>query len=279
MGKPNGLPWCNGGRTPSLGTRRAVGATLASVLIFSSILISNLVLIDGSEERLRLSAVALQERTFSDEAILLGGLSILSILGKAQAIVSERTYQCSSVLNELTSQIQGLSVFTKKDGVTVDVTVTSVPAGDVREDYGLVRPFNGSQANFLGFFVSVNTTGAAPGGAVSLARVETHAVHLPVRVQDMTQFCTSAAVQLANGLRLLGHSLCASPPAYGDISGMADAISQRARSENLSVQTNVTLDVAPSCFVSYSILVTQSSVQGPQGNFSWTVEEQGSVAI
>lgn len=261
-----------------MGRRVAIGATMASSAIFAVLLFSNAVLVAAAAQGLGNASLVDGESKLYANAQVLGGVAATEILGGTQSLLSSAPFECDSALSTAYARLEGLTVSLGDDGTQVKASVVQVPAEVTSDNFAMVKPYNGSLPGNLNLKVLIASSGLFPGGRVSYHLTESHALHLPVDLTTAVSFCLSAAEEITTSLAQAAQGNCSASDIAGLLSGVSTRLSEAADSLGLRFSLRYTLDQA-TCTASFVILVVQAGLQGPLGQFSWTVEERGSVTL
>jgi hypothetical protein len=261
-----------------MGKRRAVGATIASVLLFGSLVASNFLLVAGAQEKEQLFSLADQENALSAQAFALQSATLLEVLDRLQLGVSSAAIPCSQSVAFL-STLAGNP--TKPVSAGDDyANATVMLAQDVTDPDNLttLAQYAGSVSGHLNVLATVSVRGAASGGAVSYSKTEAHYLNLPLDLDRVISFCLEASSRIKNGILVLGSSICNATAVESLMNGFKDEYAVAAAGIGFGFSISYSHSNSASCTVLFSIRVSQQNVDGPLGCFDWAVEQTESVS-
>jgi len=256
-----------------MATKRAVGASLAAAAIFSSILLSNFVLVFGAQQNLLLVSRAAEERTLYDQAVVVESIALLDLLDGAQEILSSGHFTCT---NAISSVFMALAAERKKIGWGgVDVSATLAPGSDttLEERASSLKPFGGSMIGHTNLVALAELRGSSPDGVVRINATEPHLLHLPLRLRALVAVCLDAVSQVSTGLSRLGLGLCNATTVREVMNSVSEVVRESAATQGFSSTLTYGLSSLPPCSVRFTMATSQNSVVGPEGPFSFQVEE------
>ena len=258
-----------------MASRRGVGASIAAAIIFSSLMISNFVLLSGEQQRFRLVSVAAEERTLTDRASIMRGGAIILLLDSAERVLSSRTFDCGSALDEAGSAVAGITATLRQPYVSVEAALRRGPAEDFRDPTPGVQPFNGTLTGLLAFVSEVSLDGSSPDYTVTMKLNETHVVNLPVRVESLNSTCLQSFAAVLASLEALGESICNASVVGPRMSALGAELSATAESAGFSSSLSYSIMGSSGCVVGFTVTMWQDDVPGPEGPFRFTVSESG----
>lgn len=254
--------------------RRAVGASLAASVIFSSILISNFVLVSAERQKFELTSIASEERGFYDQAVVVKAAAIVGLLDKMQEALSSRTFQCANA----TIAISLLASSEKSDvgwqGVSASAQLSAGPQQTISDDVLALAPFNGSVTGLANFEVRLSVVGKSPDSSVALGANESHLVNLPIRLPALVSTCLQSVGLVLSSLEGVGGQLCNATVVENTINPVASALESEAASSGFLLTISYALVPGPACAVSFTVFVLQDSIPGPDGPFSFSASEE-----
>lgn len=255
--------------------RVGIGATAAAAIIFTILLVSNVLVFAASQDREHLYSLSNAEDSLGGTSVALMGAGGMNILLEAQSALAGRTLGCQAARAEAATVIGNLSDLQHSGGVTVVSTARLAPEVSAGDNLSLLAPFNGSVAGELDISISLAATGESPSGEVSLGRSEVHLVHLPVELDRLSADCLGA-------LEGTAFALSAEVPA-NCTSGAVDPLVQEAsRSAAAAVSADgfgfglaYTVIPGKDCGVGLRVRIQQTGIDGPGGPFTVQLEEEG----
>jgi hypothetical protein len=272
-----------------LGSRRAVAATLVSVIVFTSLLFANAALYAAGNTYRSTAVLSASQQRESNFASLLIGLSAYSALADAQSYLQGHPFDCSEPQSSyLDSLVGSESVGGANQGIeySVDASWGYAPGFEglgFGDDDGLsgapsmIRPFSGYSGGALNLVVVTTIDETELGGLPAYSVGATESVHIPVSLDTTVSLCTSA-------LSAARESLSSLPSC--NTSSVDEALGL-LRSENpgldsvemgASAQRSATLDGAGRCDIQYWVTITEEGIEGVTGTFDWTVLGSGSLS-
>lgn len=258
-----------------MGTRLGVGATSASAIIFSILLVSNLLVFASSQDRERLLTQADEADSLADGATALVGAGATNILVRSQGFLSSGPLGCSTAVGSAASFVNGLTDIQRSAGLVVVTSAVLVDAGSVNDNLPLLSPFNGTVPGEFDISLESSVTGGLAAAGVSFTRSESHIAHLPLRLEKLVGDCTAGLNQVSETLSATTVHNCTikfvSPVVARAIQGAEAA----AAADGFQLVVSYTLVQGPPCGIDFRVSVAQEGVQGPGGGFSTLVEEGG----
>lgn len=258
-----------------MASRRAVGASVAAAIIFSSILLSNFILVSGEQQRFHLVSVEAEERSLYNEAVILESSSVVALLDATQGVISSRTFGCLDESAELASIVSAEAVQASLSGVSVTARLHPGPPGALQDDFPGVQPFNGTSAGDMDFRASTSLLGSTPDSTATLRLNESHVVSLPVHVSSLVGMCLRAYSTVVSTLMGLGGQICNSTVLGGAIASLAALLGDSAALDGFSLALWYEISGGAGCAVNFGVRLSQGQIPGPAGTFNFSVEESG----
>jgi hypothetical protein len=246
--------------------RRAVAATLVSVIFFSTLLLANAAVYAADGSYLSSAVLTSAQQRESGYASLLAGVSSFSSLSAAEGYLSSHPLDCSSEATYLGSMGGSDSVSGEDQGVdyTMSTTWTYVADGPTGDNLTVLGPFGGYSIGALNLLVTTKIGENILGGLPSYDGQEQHTVHLPIALEGLTSLCLST-------LSLMRRSLSSLPSCNS--SSVQEALDSVAasypylRSVDMGGSAQVSGGV---CSVDYWLTIAQS-YDGVSGTSDWSV--------
>lgn len=259
--------------------RVGVGATAASAVIFSVVLISNLALFVGSQDRASLYAQSDAEDLLAGEAATLTGSTATNLLSEVQSIVALGPMDCFTAARDLEVAIGSL-VDEQRSG-TLTVRATSYEAPDLysADDLSMLSPFNGSVSGDLNVGLSFTESSRMPVAGVTFDRNETHLAHLPVRWDSALQDCIGAVEAVVSAVSASHVSNCTVGMVGPRMAAAASGPEDSAAADGFTFGVDYSIAGETPCTVSFRISVGQPAVDGPAGEFNLLLEGRGSASF
>jgi hypothetical protein len=258
-----------------MATRKAVAASLASALIFSSLIVSNFAIYSGAAENFRLVSLSTEERAYEAQATLIAGLSMLDLIDGAQQLLSSGHFGCSNATESVAQAIGSEVVRLDEGGLHSYATLSLAPDEDAADPFALLNRFNGSLRGMTDVEAAVLVQGTAPDGSVRYYDPAQHLLNLPLRLRSLTEHCVDAEAELSAALTGLGDRMCNSTALAELAPQVVAAVSESASADGFALSVSYFISSAQPCRLSYWIMAQQQSVRGPEGAFAFTEEESG----
>jgi hypothetical protein len=256
---------------------RAVAATIASVIVFTTMLLANAAVYSAENSYLgasNLSAAQLQEHNY---ALLFVGLSSFSSLAKAQSFLQSTPMDCSSPQPYLDSLAGSQGSEGKNQSVWYSVESSWSYAAEsgfasAPGDALLPAQFDGYSGGDLNLQVTTNVDETFAGGLPSLSAQSIEVVHIPVQPLRAASQCLSALSELRAALSTVHSCNSAVVSQYVSLARTRSAV---LGSFDAGASTST---VGGRCVVSYWVTTTETGLQGVSGAFQWTVFGSGSLS-
>jgi len=162
--------------------RRAVGATLVSAVLFSSLIISNAALLASAEGRASASSLADGESVLHSNSFVLKGVAGLELLAKGQTLLSSRVFECADATGEAHEAVGGLSATAASGGVSMVAVALPADDGPGPDNLSILRQFDGGYPGRFNVLVRTVGNGGYPGGRVVYSKSEYHTLNLPFEI-------------------------------------------------------------------------------------------------
>ena len=254
--------------------RRAVAATLVSVIFFSTLLLGNAAVYAAAGTLLSSAELSTAQQRESQYATALLGVSSFSSLSSAESFLQQRPLGCSSASSYLSSM--GGSGSAKGVDLGVDYSLATTwsyaSSGQAGDELSELASFDGYSAGALNLLVTTKINESLLGGLPSYSVQQPHYVHLPIDVDVLTSLCLSTLAKMRQTLSSLPscnsssveealHSIGASHPDLGSVEMGASA-----------------RESGTGCIVDYWVTIAQS-YEGVSGPSEWSVFGAQTVSI
>ena len=259
--------------------RRGVGATLASSMIFSIILISNFAVLYASETRARSDTQANVEDSFYDQAVAIEGAAGINTLVRLQSFLSGRPLICGSALAAVGAEIQGTVESDSSGGLDSYMTAGMVASASATDNLTVVAPFEGALSGALNLALNFRITGDDSAAGVSYRRSETHIVNLPVRIYAAVTDCLAVVSEIEGDLGSVVVANCTADEIGPQVAAAERGPISIARSDGFTADVAYRVVVMPECTVYFGVSLLQSGISGPAGPFNLELQERGSVTL
>lgn len=255
--------------------RRGIGATSASAVIFSVLLISNLALYVASQNREAMYRQSDAEDSLGDGEAAMAGASGADMLAHAQAFLGSETFDCPTAPVAVAAEVGALSDLQRVGNLTVSTSAEMAPGVQAGDNLSMLAPFNGSVSGDLDIALRVVATGEDRAAGVTLGKTETHLVHLPARLQAEYRDCTGAVVSLIDILSAALPYNCTATPVGPLVESASRASASAVAGDGFLFGLSYALTETIPCTVVFVVSVEQQDIQGPAGGFSVRMQEEG----
>jgi hypothetical protein len=255
--------------------RLGIGATVAAAIIFSVLLVSNVLVFAASQDREYLYSVSDAEDSLSDVTVALMGAAGTNILLEAQSAMSSRPLGCQAALAATASMVGTLSDLQQSSGVKVSSTARLAPDDSTGDNLSMLAPFDGSVFGDLDLSVSMAAAGSSLAGDVSISKHEVHLVHLPVELDRLAADCTSALDGIVRTLSDEVPANCTSIGVGPLVLGASRNAASLVAADGFAFGLSYTVVSGAECSVSLQIRVQQADIGGPGGTFTVQLEAEG----
>ncbi len=258
--------------------RKAVAATLASLLLFTALVVADSTMM-AAEENLasstQMSHVEVRELTLSQYS---AAATAMDALATIQAHVSSDPADCASLPQYLDSISASGSSSGGDAGISYSSNVTLVPAIETSQaaqsdNLTVLYPFSGYSPGALNFQASIYTKAQGGGGSVSMARHELHVLNLPISPGSASFLCASALGSLASAL---SGASCNATSAASAVDSAMPALVVEAAARGFVLTAGWALGA--DCSATYWVTLVELGVEGVTGRFDWTVRGSGATA-
>jgi hypothetical protein len=259
--------------------RLAIGATAASALIFSVILLSNFTLFVSSQDRARLYSQSDAEDSLGVNAIVLTGAAGANLLLEAQSAVGSQTLNCQTATGVVGSEIAGLADAQRAGGLSVYATSRVIVGGSLTDNLSMLAPFNGSVASDLDIDVLAHAVGKDVSSGVSLDKFEWHLVHIPVRLGSLVADCLGSLQALLEDVSTTHLPNCTTSTIAPVLARVSLGPSSNASKDGFNFGFGFAITSSKPCSVSLKVSIEQSDVEGLGGPFTVRMEAEGSASF
>jgi len=260
-----------------MATRRAVAASIASAVLFSSLILSNFIIFSGAAQGFRYDSLAAEEETYFDRALVVRSLAVLDLLDGAQALISSNRFVCSSAAVAISLFLATERVDLASGGLSAASAISLAADATISDNLTTLRPFAGSVRGWTNMMTTSSVRGESPDGTVIYDKTEVHLLSLPLRLDALTADCLDAQSKLSSALSALGTNLCNSTILSEAVSSVSDAVSLSGNPDGFSVTIAYGIVSTKPCEVEFAVSARQSDIPGPAGTFGFTEEEVGHV--
>lgn len=255
-----------------MGKRRGIGATAASAVFFSAILISNFALVSSSQDRLTMYSQAGAENSLFDQSMATAASAEAQDLFLVQSAIGSTVMGCGSAEATVAGLVSGVAVVKTAGNVTVKVSSGNTDAGSSYDDLSL-SPFDGYASGDINVPISVSASGSSQDVQLSTDYV-VHA-HLPAHLSSAAGDCLVAVDTIKAALSKSTLHDCNST-AIGPLMSRAEGQSVSASTRDGFVfGLSYYLTSSDPCVVRFTVTIEQNEINGPGGPFSISLQEDG----
>jgi hypothetical protein len=261
--------------------RKAIAATLASVVLFTVLLIADATVM-SAQDNLASSAQTsyIESRELLLEQSLAGTVS-LQALAQVQAYLTSNLADCGSLPQYLESISASGSASGEDSGIaySANATATEEPTGSLQavqaDNLTVVAPFSGEVPGALNLVTVLSVKEVGGGGSVSLERHETHVLNLPISPDSASSLCASTLGSLA---ATLSRSPCNATLSQEAFDASLPELVDEAAAQGFSLTAGWGSSGGGACSVTYWVTLVEPGIVGVTGSFDWTVQGSGTTA-
>lgn len=256
---------------------KAIAATITSLIIFGTLVASNIALYGSREQVVVLYAVSDRARAVATDAELAKGLLALSVLRTYQSVLETSSSSCSDPLETMPA-LRPMVLSSNHGGLAASLRGSLTRGGVQNDNLTLLTPFTGFVPGYVNFALTVELDFSS--SFVQYHRAELHFVHLPVLYDRSVAACLSAVGYLQSKVQGLKRTpgVCATPSILAVIAQADRLFGTVARDAGLSLSISSSTDRGILCpTIGYEVVVSQYGVPGVSGEFTWRVSEGGSL--
>lgn len=253
--------------------RSGIGASAATTVVFSVLLISNFTVFVAAQDRQRLYIQAGVVDSLSDDAHILAAVGAVGILGRAQDFLEATTFTCASAIESTSNLLASLTIIEQKDKLTIATTASSAPSSSAFDNMSALKPFDGSVAGEVDISLNIRASSAYLSSGVSVERTEVHLVHLPVRLETAASDCVSGVEILKSSLENSRPSNCTDSDIRPILSSVTATLSATAASAGFGLGIGYAIVHSWGCFVYFDLHITQGGIDGPHGSFTVRMQQ------
>jgi hypothetical protein len=258
--------------------RKAVAATVASVLLFTALVVADATTMVAQDNLAASAQISLVE---SQELVLgrsLAGSTSVQALSQIQAYLASNPADCGSIPRYLASISAASSASGEDKGIayvantSASEAPTDGPAGPRGDNLTLLARFAGALPGALNLQAKVSVDEVGGGGSVSLERHELHLLNIPLSPDSASSLCAVSLDALASALR----SSCNATLAQAAFDSVLQALVEEAGARGFELTAGWGQNAA--CSATYWVTLVEPGVEGVTGRFDWTVLGSGTTA-
>jgi hypothetical protein len=262
-----------------MGKHPGIGATTASALVFSILLVSNFALFFAAQDRARLYSQSNGEDSLGDNAIAMIGAGVTNFLEKEQTFLESVVLPCDGANALISGEVAVFADVQRSSDLTVRTSATMTNEGFAIDNLSMVAPFNGLIPGDLDFAIRVIISGADTAAGITYHRNETHFVHLPARIQAAEADCLSAVRDASVAVSAAVAPNCSAAAIAPMLDEAIHGGTSKASRDGFTLGFEFEVLRPTPCSVSLMISVDQLGIQGPGGLFNLRMREEASVSF
>lgn len=260
-----------------LAKRSGVGASLATGVVLSVLLVSNYVILVGADQREALYAKTNEESYLVDNSKVLSASEVLDLMDRAQAALSSAPIPCDAFSEALARRLDSLNVTQSAGPLSVDASVAVLGTDQSDGRFEAFGPSQSTPSGLLHLGASVFSSAKVISMGVSFAWKSFSIVTLPVKVAAISTSCRNYEQTISAALKQAETGGCnqsAIETAARDLGSNLVALS---RAQGLSSSLVLGLVSGFPCSAKYTFVVSQLDIEGPLGPF--TVAAEGGATV
>ena len=255
--------------------RAGIGATLASSMIFSMILVSNFAVYYASAGRAASYTQANIEDWFYDQGVVMEGAAAINTLVGLQSFLGANPLDCRSASSNAAAVIQSLSESDSVGGLDSRMVARLVESGPRSDNLSIVAPFGGAPNGALDLALAFQIGGEGPSYGVSYLKNETHFVNLPVRLAEIAGDCLAAISEIEASIRSMPVTNCTESAIAPLVEAAEQGPKLRASTDGFSLGLPFWVLGTAGCAILFEVTVLQQGIAGPVGPFSVALRDWG----
>ena len=259
--------------------RKAVAATLASVILLTVLVVADATVMSAQDN---LASSAQTSQIEARESLLeesLAGAVTLQALAQVQGYLSSHPASCDDLPQYFGSILLSSNSSGDDSGIAYAASTTIAAAApsffqEARADnLTLLAPFTGEVPGALDLKAVVSVKEVGGGGSVTLQRNEAHTLNLPIEAQSASSLCASTLGAFGAAL---SQSPCNATLEQVAFDSVLPGVVQRAASLGFTLTAG--WGQSGACSAAYWVTLVEPGVAGATGAFDWTVRGSGSTA-
>ena len=247
--------------------RAGIGATTASALIFSIILVSNFAVYYASQSRERSYSQANEADLLFDSGAALEVAAATNLLVGVQRFLGSAPLPCSGAVGAAAERALALGGVSHAGNLTLAAAPRVAYSGIAQDNLSALAPFAGYHSGALDFAVQFRIVSAGSPAGVAYDRTETHFLNLPVRLADAADDCEALVGAVKSALGASAPPNCTSAALAPLIARAASGPEAAGTRDGFSVGASFGILGQDPCVVDFQASVIQSGIAGPAGRF------------
>ena len=250
--------------------RRAIGATLASTVIFATLLLASFELQYSAEGLALNSYAAEEENRLASNAALLRGVAETELLAKAASLIASRVYNCSDAPSMVYSSLTGLEGSARGGNVTLSLEI--VPRGSTAEAGDpMVKPYDQAGPGLLVLSIRSSVAGSSQGGSVNYSQSGDAFVSLPFDPTAPAKACEDFLESMRADLGPVVKGECNDSMVAAVVNETVARFRDALPGGYVLSASFRMLESSP-CSADVSARVEEYGIEGPGGGFTFAVQ-------
>lgn len=255
--------------------RSSIAASIVSVLIFSSIVLSNFLIIQAYREKLRFSEYTYSENELIQNMKMLSESQAYNLLYYYEVFFSTTNIACNEsptlLIPSYTSELKNNNSYLfVKMSITQEKNNTQIRS---------LSPFSGTTSEGLNFEASYRFRGEALNNLIFLKRSGSYYLHLDFKIYEAQKICVSALSALEEAVYSWSSS-CNPSLLSLVISDVSSEIGIKAFLSGFLSSVSYEFIPGGKCgLVKISVSIVQTYITGPVGYFSGSVSQSETIDL
>jgi hypothetical protein len=259
--------------------RPGIGATTASAVIFSVLLVSNFAVYFASQDRARLYYQSNAEDLLSDNAQALVGAGATNLLVREQTFLESTVLPCNTADGLIASELAGFTDIQHTSDLIVSTSAMMASDGSVVDNLSMVAPFNGFVSGDFDTSDRILASGIDTATGVVYQKTEIHFVHIPARVQAAENDCQGVIKDISSATSSAIPANCTALAIAPILSHAIQSGTSKASRDGFTLDSKFYIIGENPCSISLIVSVDQKDVLGPSGFFNVRMQEETSVSF
>ena len=256
--------------------RKGVAASLATVVLLTALVVADATVMAAQDNLATDSQASLvASRELLLERISAGTVS-MQALSQVQDYLSSNPADCATLSGYIDSISTTAQASGEDSGISFATTARVANLGatpsTLDDNLTVVSPFSGYRTGALNLQAVISVKEVGGGGLVSLEKLETHVLNLPISPGSASSLCGYTLGALGGAL---SRSPCNSTLEREAFDSALPALVTVAESEGFVFGAGFGQSGAD-CAVSFWITLVEAGVAGVAGSFDWAVRGSGS---
>lgn len=256
-----------------MGERDGIGATIASAVIFSVLLVSNFSVYFAAQQDVRLHMVSNAEDALADWSIVLTGAEAANVLLREQAFLMSTELYCGNASAVVYAEIGALD--TTQEAANLTATTRAAPSlqGGMADELPMLASFDSFVTGYLDTSLYTEVRGGDASLGVTYALNETYYVNLPLRLGQLVEDCESALSDIVDAAATTVPGNCTASVMTPLVVGAASEAALVAREAGFEFSVEATVADVDPCTAYVTVMLGQANIMGLGGSFNVSMHE------